>query len=230
MSRPTKPLLMLAWGAASLLPASATSASEPPRQICDSLVGTHDGFFFTFWKDGGDACVTLGAAGSYSTRYDLPGRKNLVVGKGWRTGSLTRKFGYHATRFEPGSISYLALYGWSVDPLIEYYVVDNWGVGFKPPGHNSPVLGTVKTYGGTYEIYRTERVNQPSILGTQTFQQYWSVRTQKRSIGAPATITFANHVAAWSKLGMKLGEMDYQVLATEGYDSKGASEVTVWER
>jgi endo-1,4-beta-xylanase len=228
MTSRTTFLRLLACSFAASVLASAASAAPPAQRVCSNLTGTHGGFFFTFWKDGGEACMTLGPKGRYGTRYDLAGRKNLVAGKGWRTGSPSRKIGYRAARFDAGANSYLTLYGWSVDPLIEYYVVESWGAGFKPPGHGSPVLGTVVSDGGTYEIYRTQRVKQPSIRGRQTFYQYWSVRTEKRPIGSAATITFSNHVNAWRKLGMKLGRMDYQVMATEGFGSTGGSDVTVW--
>lgn len=222
-------LRLLASLAAMALLTSATNSSAPTAEVCRNRTGTHEGFFFTFWKDGGTACMSLGAKGHYSTRYDLvDGRNNLVAGLGWKTGSPARSVVYRADRFEAGDNSYLTLYGWSVDPLIEYYVVDSWGAAFKPPGPGAEVLGTVESDGGTYEIYRTQRVNQPSIRGRTTFYQYWSVRTEKRDLGIPATITFANHVEAWRKLRQELGRMDYQVMATEGFGSRGGSEVTVW--
>ncbi|RAK50869.1 1,4-beta-xylanase [Phenylobacterium deserti] len=208
---------------------ASSAGAQAPRQVCSNATGHHDGFYFTFWKDGGDACMTLAPKGRYSTRYHLVPRKNLVVGKGWEVGSKERRLGYRAT-FEPGANSYLTLYGWSVDPLVEYYVVDSWGSAFKPPGESAPVLGTVESDGGTYQIYRTTRVEKPSILGTQTFTQFWSVRTERRPQGADAAITFSNHVRAWERLGMRLGTMNYQVMATEGFGSTGRSEVTVWEQ
>ncbi len=207
---------------------AAVGASTPEEQVCTNRTGSHNGFFFTFWKSGGDACMILGEQGHYAAQYRLAAGENLVVGKGWRIGSVTRKVGYRVTRFEAGSNSYLALYGWSKDPLVETYVVESWGSGFTPPGDAAQALGTVHSDGGTYTIYRTERVQQPSIQGTATFFQYWSVRTAKRPMGGASTITFANHVAAWRALGLKLGTMDYQVLATEGFGSSGASDVTVW--
>jgi len=203
------------------------AASAETQEICHNRTGTHEGFFFTFWKDAGTACMTLGSAGEYGLEYDLdPG--NLVAGTGWRTGSATRRIHYRAASFEPGANSYLALYGWSTEPLVEYYVVDNWGSQFTPPGEGAAVLGTVESDGGTYRIYRTQRVEQPSIRGTQTFDQYWSVRTEQRATGVDQAITFANHVAAWHRLGMDLGTMNYQVLATEGYGSTGRSSIRVW--
>jgi len=83
------------------------------------------------------------------------------------------------------------------------------------------LVGTVDSDGGTYTIYRTRRVDQPSIRGTATFDQYWSVRSEKRQTGTNQAITFANHVAAWRRHSMRLGTLDYQVLATEGYGSTG---------
>jgi endo-1,4-beta-xylanase len=161
--------------------------------------------------------------------WDVGPTGNMVVGKGWAAGSPTRRIGYHAAAFEPGANGYLTLYGWTTDPLVEYYVVDNWGADFTPPGEDAAELGTVDSDGGTYRIYRTRRVDKPSIAGTQTFDQYWSVRTAKRLQGTDNTITFANHVAAWRSHGLELGTMDYQVLATEGFGSSGRSDVTLWQ-
>jgi endo-1,4-beta-xylanase len=212
---------------AALLPGA--SSPERVQEVCSNRTGAHNGFFYTFWKSSGDACMTLGRRGHYSSVYRLGRGENLVVGLGWRTGSPRRTIGYRTAQLTPGTNSYLTLYGWSTNPLIEYYVVDNWGSRFTPPGPDARVLGTVTTDGGTYNIYRSLRVRQPSIRGTQTFSQYWSVRTSQRPIGGTARITFANHVKAWRKLGMRLGRMNYQVLATEGFGSSGSSNVTVWQ-
>jgi len=220
------------WSAACAAALSLGACAHAPAdeaRLCTNRTGMHEGYFYTFWHDTGDACMILAAEGRYGTQWRLSGGGNIVAGKGWRTGTSDRVVHYRADSFVPGSNGYLALYGWSRAPLVEYYVVDNWG-GFEPPGEGAQVLGTFESDGGTYRIYRTLRVEKPSIEGTQTFPQFWSVRTERRPLGADQRITFANHVRAWRAAGLELGTMDYQVLATEGFGSDGRSDVTMWEQ
>lgn len=78
--------------------------------------------------------------------------------------------------------------------------------------------------GSLYDIYETVRESAPSIEGTATFNQYWSIRSSHRTSG---TVTTANHFNAWKELGMAMGTFNYQIVATEGYGSSGTSTVTV---
>ena len=205
---------------------AVSAAGLHAQTITSNQTGTHNGYFYTYWKDTGSASMTLGSGGNYSVSWNL-GSGNFVGGKGWSTGSSSRRIGYNCGAWQPNGNAYLCLYGWTRNPLIEYYVVDSWG-SWRPPGGSSS--GTVSTDGGSYNLYRTQRVNQPSIDGTRTFYQYWSVRTSKRATGSNQTITFQNHVNGWRARGWNLGGHVYQVMATEGFQSSGYSNLTVWQQ
>lgn len=144
---------------------------------------------------------------------------DFVVGVGWNPGSTLPIT--HAGSFVVDSgLASLSVYGWTKNPLVEYYIIDEF-VGLSQSGTKK---GTVTSDGATYTIWENKRVNEPSIEGTSTFNQYISIRSSDRVSG---TITVENHFNAWKSVGLDLGTLDFQVIAVESWDGSGNAYQTV---
>ncbi|KYF68885.1 glycoside hydrolase family 11 protein, partial [Sorangium cellulosum] len=195
-----------------------STCTAADQRVCANQTGTHCGLTFEYWKDSGTGCQTNTADGFNVEWNNI---NNLLGRKGVRPGSKNSIVTYDAD-YRPNGNSYLGVYGWTRSPLVEYYIIDSWG-NWRPPGGEGR-MGSVTSDGGTYDIYRTQRVNQPSIDGNATFYQYWSVRTSKRTSG---TITVGNHFDAWARAGMNLGSLYEVSMVVEGYQSSGSADVNV---
>jgi endo-1,4-beta-xylanase len=216
---------LLAVGAAALLAVGAIAmsggAAHATTTITSNSTGTNNGYFYSFWEqDAGGATMTLGSGSNYQLTWNSSAN-DVVAGTGWATGS-TAPVTYSGTWNCDGNC-YLSLYGWTTNPLVEFYITDAYGD--YNPSSGDTLLGTVNSDGGTYDLYEHQQVNQPCITGNScTFEQYWAVRTSQRIGG---TITVANIFNAWAAHGLNLGTPNYEILATEGYQSSGSSDITV---
>ena len=191
--------------------------------IYNNATGNQGGYDYELWKDYGTTSMTLNNGGTFSCEWSNIG--NALFRKGIKfdstktyqqLGNISVDYGCN---YQPNGNSYLCVYGWTKSPLVEYYIVESWGT-WRPPGATSK--GTITVDGGTYDVYETTRVNQPSIEGDTTFQQYWSVRTSKRTSG---TISVSDHFKAWENKGMRMGKMYETALTVEGYQSSGSANV-----
>jgi endo-1,4-beta-xylanase len=202
--------------AMATLPGTAKAATT----ICSNQTGTNGGYYYQMWSAGqGSACVTLNSGNSYSTTWS--GIGDFVAGVGWNPGNNSTKT-FSSSLSASGGTSLVSLYGWSTNPLVEYYVMENYAG--SPPTAGT-YMGQVTSDGGTYNIYEHQQVNQPSIQGTATFEQYLAIRTSPTSSG---TITTQNFFNAWASHGMNLGTLNYQILATESFGGgSGSSSATV---
>ena len=195
---------------------------------------TPDGYDYELWNQYGQGNVNmdLGSNGGFSCSWS--GIENCLFRTGKKLGSTKKYQDYgkiqinYDVDYEPKGNSYMCVYGWTEEPTVEYYIVEAWG-DWRPPGMNNS-KGTVSSDGKKYDIYTSTRVNQPSIHGTETFEQYWSVnQTNPAKVysmtNLKGTITVSDHFKAWEQAGMKMGLMYEVALNIEGYKSSGSANV-----
>ncbi|KAH3906790.1 endo-1,4-beta-xylanase [Parastagonospora nodorum] len=177
-------------------------------------------------NDFADVTFKNNAGGNFNVTWDNNPGGNFVVGKGYRPGR-DMLFNYTGT-FKVNGWAYLALYGWTTNPLVEYYVIESMGKHNPSDNASANYFGTLDSDGATYEIWQKERTNAPSIIGDNTdFQQYWSIRTKMHCGG---TINTGNHFRAWEAAGLKLGKQNYMVMGIEGQQGSGEADITVGQR
>ncbi|KAJ6535557.1 xylanase [Mycena capillaripes] len=210
-----------------LLAFLATAVSAFPnndvRSGTVSISGTNFGYYYTHSAEDGDAVTYTNLDDG---RYSIQWKDNsgyFIGGKGWNPGSAQSVFPRPNSSSPLDGNTSLSIYGWTTDPLVEYRIIENLASDVNLV-LGLTLQGTVTSDDSVYNIYKTQRVNATSITGTATFNQYCSIRQSSRSTGF---VTIANHFNAWAAAGMPLGELGYQIIATEGHSGSGFAEVYV---
>jgi hypothetical protein len=178
-----------------------------------------------------------GEEGNYSANWtaaaDFLARTGLVFDatkKHAEVGTITAQFAQNFTEVPvEGATSkiYVALYGWTVDPLMEYYVIEDHGDFVPGPtasdGSPRTSYGSLTVDGGTYDIWALPVTNRPSILGNNSnFTQIFNVRRDRRKCGQ---ISLSEHLAKWDAVGLTLGNLEEAMFLMEAQNNSGTIEV-----
>ena len=112
-----------------------------------------------------------------------------------------------------GNYSYIGIYGWSRNPMIEWYIVEDWfgygNIGPANMGGGAAKKGEFTADGAVYFIYQATRpAGSGNIEGSKApFLQFFSIRQTRRQSG---TISITEHFREWERIGMKLGDNMYE--------------------
>lgn len=207
-------------------PECSSAALTGGAQHCSSNAsGSVGGYTWTIWSSGTGGCLsTYAKDAAFKATWSNSGDFLSRVGLQWGEtktfdayGTIAADYSYVKTG-SAGGYSFIGIYGWSNNPLVEYYIVDDW-FGSGPPTGGGTMKGTLVIDGGTYNIYTHTQNNQPSIHGTQTFPQFFSVRQTARQCGH---ISISEHFKKWASLGMNLGKMYEAKLLIEAGGGTGS--------
>lgn len=204
------------------------------QEYCSNSKGTAaGGYGYELWAEGsGSGCMTVfGNGAAFKANWD--GVEDFLARVGLdfdetRThqeiGTISADFAETQTGSEDG-LTYIGMYGWTVNPLREYYILDDWGAtkpaGLASDGTPRDEVGTIVVDGETYDVWKKTRENKPSIKGTTTFDQYFSIRRKARACGH---ISVSEHFTKWEELGLQLGDLYEVKLLVESQNNSGAVE------
>jgi hypothetical protein len=207
-------------------------ALTPGTETCSSnKTGKTSSFDWSIWSSGSGGCITpSGNTAAFKATWNNAGDFLARMGFQWnetktfdQLGTVSADYAYTKTG-TAGGYSFIGIYGWSNNPLIEYYIVDDWfGSGSAPTGGGA-LKGTFSVDSGTYKVYTHQQVNQPSIHGNTTFMQFFSIRQTARQCGH---ISISEHYKEWKSLGLDLGKMYEAKLLIEAGGGSGSINYSV---
>ncbi len=222
-----------AAGAASTCPAATPLTGG--KQYCSNTKGTANGnYAYELWSNGtGSGCMTVyGTDADFSATWTSAGDFLARIGLGFDESKTPTQIGTISADFAEtktgDGLVYVGIYGWTVNPLREYYILDDWGA-TKPgdtasDGTPRTHAGTIMVDGDTYDVWTHTQNNKPAITGNNaTFDQYFSVRQNARQCGH---ISISEHFSQWTGLNLQLGDLEEAKLLVEAQNSTGKIDFT----
>lgn len=206
-------------------------------QYCSNSRGNAgSGYTYELWAEGGGSgCMTVHGDGrAFSATWndveDFLARVGLSFDQ-TRTHAQIGTFSaeFAETKTDDGGLTYIGIYGWTVNPLREFYIIEDWGSAEKPGGFSSDgtprdEVGTLVADGETYDVWKKTRVDKPAITGpSETFDQYFSIRRTARQCG---TISVSEHFRQWEELGLPLGNLHEVMILLEAQFNSGSISLT----
>lgn len=215
--------------------AISTSISWGQTVTCSNgtsqKMGTAGGYDYELWSQNGAGSATMKLnvseenGGAFEVEWQ--GTINMLARTGKRWGSnssvTVQNVGNITSEFEvewssSDNVKYVSVYGWGYydqqdipsgfSNEIEYYIIQDRGS--YNPTQGGKKFGSATIDGISYDFYTTDRIQQPSLSGTSTFKQYWSIPSNTSQHRTKGTISISKHFKAWADAGMKMGRL-YEV-------------------
>ncbi len=176
--------------------------------------GMAGGLTWQLWANGSGGSITTFTVPAFGAAWNNSGDFLARIGLEWgNSGKAVSSLGTVTAQFAEtktgtaGGYSYVGIYGWSVNPCIEWYIIDD-SFNTMPVNPGSTTnKGTVTIDGGSYILYtRPTTGTGGNRCGSSvtSWNQFYSVRKTARTCGQ---ISISDHFSAWSAAGMTLGSV-----------------------
>jgi len=195
--------------------------------------GGSNNLAWQIWSNQGSGKLTTFSTPAFRAEWnnsgDYLGRLGFEWGNNGKSydqyGTITAGYSFKKTG-SAGGYSYIGIYGWSNNPCVEWYILDDsFGqMPFTP--YNSSQKGSATMIDGeNYKFYSNSTSGTGgSRCNASNWSQFWSVRQKARQCG---TITISDHFKAWEAAGMKLGNMLEAKILVEAGGGSGSVDFAV---
>jgi len=222
----------------STSPVSTTvdcSAAMPTggQQHSGNSQGGKDNLAWQIWSNQGSGTLTTFSTPAFSANWnnsgDYLGRLGFEWGNSGKTydayGTITAQFAFKKTG-SGGGFSYIGIYGWSTNPCVEWYIVDDSFNAMPFTPYNSGAKGSATSIDGENYKFFSNNTNGTggSRCNQSSWSQFWSIRQKARQCG---TITISDHFKAWDAAGMKLGTLLEAKILVETGGGSGSVEFPI---
>ena len=198
---------------APALDCNATMPTNGTKHTGDGR-GGKDNLAWELWANTpNNGSITTFATPSFEADWNNAGDFLARIGYEWGNsgktydtyGTISAQLAYKKTG-SGGGYSYIGIYGWSTNPCVEWYIVDDSYNGMPVNPGNTSNKGTVNIDGGDYILYtrQTTGTGGSRCSGVSNWAQYYSIRKSGRQCG---TISITKHFDAWKAASMPLGNL-----------------------
>jgi len=194
--------------------------------------GGKDNLAWQIWSNGGNGSLTTFSTAAFVASWNNSGDYLGRLGFEW--GSAGKAFtAYGDIKADlafkkngtAGQYSYVGIYGWSTNPCIEWYIVDD-SYSAMPFNTGTQPSGTADLDGGTYNLVKrnTTGTGGNRCGNVTAWDQFYSIRHTGRQCG---TISVSEHFKIWDAKGWKLGNLLEVKILVEAASGSGSVEFPV---
>jgi hypothetical protein len=168
---------------------------------------------WSFWENGTGASMTTFSTAAFSASWGPDSGDVLArIGLDWGdSGKTYDQYGAIVAQFaetksgSAGGYSYIGVYGMTVNPCVEFYIVDDSYDAMPIKPYVSSNVGSAKIDGETYTFWKSAMTGAGDAACDKTgWSEYHSVRQTARTCGQ---ISVTEHFAAWRTARMALGTL-----------------------
>jgi endo-1,4-beta-xylanase len=209
---------------------STSTTTDPVALDCNAAMPTSGGkshsgnsmggsgnLAWQIWSNQGTGTLTTfdniaAFSSGWNNSGNYLGRLGFEWGNSGKTydqyGTITAQFTEKKNGSSGGAWSYVGIYGWSNDPCIEWYIIDDSysKMPINPGNCNAMKNSPLSIDDGNYTmcVRNTSGTGGDRCGGISNWNQYYSIRQSNRTCG---TISVTEHFKAWEAAGNKLGKL-----------------------